>query len=119
MLAMQFSGGYQWNQKQVEWQAAVSQAYALFAEKYPEWSNSLFDEQFLAQSGVTFAAGWQPLDAAGLASAWDKQLGPASPAVSQKRVSDLTPAAADFLKWTRAAYRTAAPELVLTTACIA
>ena len=118
MFEFQFSGHQQWNQKQAQWEAAVGQAYALFAQKYPEWSNSLFDEQFLGQ-GVTLAAGPQPLDTAGLASAWDRQLGPASAAVSQKRVDDLTPAAADFLKWARAAYRTATPEFVPTMTRIA
>lgn len=116
MFELQFSGRYQWNQKQAQWESAVGQAYGLFAQKYPEWSNSLFDEHFLAQGGVTFAGGWQQLDPAGLASAWDRQLGPAAPAVSQKRVDDLTPAAADFLTWARAAYRTATAEFVLATA---
>ncbi|HEY3474010.1 MAG TPA: hypothetical protein VGK56_05325 [Anaerolineales bacterium] len=122
MFELQFSRRYQWNQKQARWQAAVDQAYARFAQKYPEWSNALFDEHFLAQSATTFLAG-QPAttaqDAARVAAAWNQQFGPASPAVSERRIADLTPAAADFLNWTTAAYRAAGQEFAVATPRIA
>lgn len=115
MFEMLLSRQYEGNQKQAQWQFAVSEAYTRFAQMYPEWSNALFDAHFLAQSAGTHLANWESakaLDAATLASAWDRQLGPASPAVCQNRIADLTPAAADFLKWATAAYQFEASQFV-------
>ena len=122
MYTLQFSQQARWNQKQAQWQSAVGEAYALFAQKYPEWSHTLFDEHFVARSAGTFLAERPATTAQAatrVATAWSQQLGPASPAVSQKRIADLTPAAADFLKWAAAAYQATAPEFVLASPRIA
>lgn len=122
MFELHFSRRYQRNQKETQWQSAIDQAYTRFAQKYPGWNNALFDRHFLAQSATTYLSDWQSANAlnpATLASAWDKQLGPASPAVRQNRIADLMPAAADFLNWTTAAYRASGQEFAIATPSIA
>lgn len=82
---------------------ALKQAYASFAGYYPQWVASLFDEYFLNHSATLLMAGYihngrlpQPSE---LALAWDEQLGPASLAIRERRIAELTPVAADFLDW--------------------
>jgi hypothetical protein len=81
---------------------ALHQAQQQFARQYPEWTASLFDEYFLKHNAAPLlvhylqhAAPSTPLE---LATTWDEHLGPASATVRQRRIAELTPAAADFLR---------------------
>ncbi|HEX6387256.1 MAG TPA: hypothetical protein VF177_21530 [Anaerolineae bacterium] len=102
MFELHFNQVYRQNQKQDQWQLAVHQAYASFSQKYPQWSNALFDQHFLTN--------WQSTSfptATKMAAAWDEQLGPATPVIRQRRIAELTPAATDFLNWLEAALQPA------------
>lgn len=82
---------------------AVERAYATFTQRHPELAASLFDEHFLQHgAAAVLTRFWQystPLDADKLATAWAKQLGPASSSVTELRKVELTLVAADFLDW--------------------
>jgi hypothetical protein len=91
------------------WQAALRRAYQRFADQYPEWAASLFDEHFLSQRVAPLMAGYVEQTTlpspAELAIAWDEQLGPANPTIRQRRIAELTVAAAKFLNWFTAELR--------------
>lgn len=84
-------------------QRAIARAYATFTQHHPKLAASLFDEHFLQHGAAAvltrFLQYTTPLDADKLATAWAKQLGPASQAISELRMAELTLAAADFLAW--------------------
>lgn len=82
-------------------QAALRQVYHGFAAQYPDWVAGLFDQHFLLYSAGPVVEQYRqqgtlptPIE---LATAWDRQLGPASEAVRQRRMAELTPVAADLL----------------------
>ncbi len=81
---------------------ALDCAYSQFADRYPHWVTCLFDEHFLKHSAAPLLRHYRqyagPPSPTELAKAWDKQLGPASAAVRERRIAELTPAAADFLE---------------------
>ena len=88
--------------------SAVRCAYVNFTIQYPEWTNSLFDEHFLSHRAKELLAPImkhgsypQPVE---LALAWDEQVGPASDAIRQRRIAEITPAIADFLKMLEAEF---------------
>lgn len=82
---------------------AAERAYATFTRHHPKLAAALFDEHFLRHGAAALLVGfWQHpthLDAAELATAWAKQLGPANSTATELRKVELTLAAADFLDW--------------------
>lgn len=82
---------------------ALKRAYSSFASYYPQWAASLFDEYFLCHGQAALLSGYMQAgrlpQATELALSWEAQLGPASPAVRERRIAELTPVAADFLDW--------------------
>jgi len=65
-------------QTQVQFQLAVQRAYRRFAEQYPCWANSLFDEYFLDSTAAPILAAVYKQDrwpvAYELALAWSAQM---------------------------------------------
>ena len=80
---------------------ALRQTYVRFAQQHPEWVACLFDEHFV-ENDVTMIVeqslkNGSQIDPGELATAWDKQLGPARASVRQRRITELTPIAAAFV----------------------
>ena len=84
-------------------QRAVERAYLIFTKQHAELAAALFDEHFLEHGATSLLTRFlqHPIhvDAAELATAWVKQLGPANLPVTELRMVELTLAAADFLDW--------------------
>ena len=84
--------------------AAINAAFQRFAPQHAEWVDSLFDKDFLQRHGTPVIAAYldgalsRNQTAASLAQRWDRHLGPASIAVRKRRIADITPIAADFLR---------------------
>jgi predicted Rossmann fold nucleotide-binding protein DprA/Smf involved in DNA uptake len=80
---------------------AVIRAYANFAQKYPEWSASHFDEHFLTHDAapLLLRVGYGVASTQGFALAvvWSRQMTWPREEIRQKLVAELTPIAADFL----------------------
>ena len=89
--------------RSVAFRRAFDRAYATFAHHYPEWVASLFDERFLLHNAPPLLDNYlrcsRLAQATQLAQAWNDQLGLADPAVSERRIAELVPVAADFLRW--------------------
>lgn len=83
-------------------QRAIARAYARFSERYPGWSEALFDQHFLYQRLRLLLEGGLTLpDATGLASWWANHIG-LSEASRARWMPDLVPAACVFLELLRA-----------------
>lgn len=74
---------------------AIAQAYAAFAQRYPQWRVDLFDRPFLERR-MGLLKGNLP-DAQSLALCWADHVGLSEPSRSA-RVAELMPAAAFFLQ---------------------
>lgn len=86
--------------KALVFRSTLRRVYSRFAMRYPEWAASLFDEFFVHHTAALLVHYLKEASLpkpAELALAWDKQLGPASPAIRNRRMAELTPAAAKFL----------------------
>jgi hypothetical protein len=81
---------------------AVSRAYATFAQKYPEWSASHFDEHFLTHDAahllLRVGQGIASCTAFALAHVWSQQMMWYNEEKRQRLVAELAPIAADFLR---------------------
>ncbi|MEM7344476.1 MAG: hypothetical protein AAF485_09540 [Chloroflexota bacterium] len=81
--------------------AAIDQVYPVFAARYPALATILFDKHFLKNGGYDVLSGYeigQAPTALDLAQAWEQQLGPAREAVRQRRINEMVPVAAEFLR---------------------
>jgi hypothetical protein len=83
-------------------QQAVSRAHSIFAQRYPEWVASHFDEYFLAHDAAFLllrigqgVASPKPFN---LAYVWSYQMPWLEEETRQKMVAELTPIASDFLR---------------------
>jgi len=86
--------------KALAFRSILHRVYSRFATRYPEWTASLFDEFFVHHTAALLTHYLKEASLptpAELALAWDKQLGPASPAIRNRRIAELAPAAAKFL----------------------
>ena len=86
--------------QRLAFQVALTKAYTAFAEKHPDWAQSLFDEHFLTHSAAPILAlCLQREDTAppeDLAIAWADQMGRRGDA-RQTFIAQIEPVAADFL----------------------
>jgi hypothetical protein len=82
---------------------ALESAQARFRRTYPEWAASFFDEHFVAAHVRPLLTEHLKIDIlpdpVELADEWSGQLWWRSNRARQKRVTELTPAAACFLLW--------------------
>jgi len=89
-------------------QQAVQRAYVNFSTQHPHWVSTLFDEHFVTNSAWSVIKLYlQPGDSPKpmeLAIVWDRQIGPASMAVRVRRITELTPIAANFLAYLEAEF---------------
>ena len=90
-----------WFQKLV-FRRALKRVHTRFAVDHAEWVDDLFDDHFLQRCALPLVMachteGRLPTPTE-LAEAWDKQFNPNPPAVRQKRLSQMTPVAAIFLR---------------------
>ena len=92
-----------WLQKSV-FRTALRRTQTRFAEAYPQWVASLFDEHFVNDRLLPLLEDRylhhqtlpEPVE---LAKTWDKMLELANLEVRQRRIEELTPAARDFIQW--------------------
>jgi hypothetical protein len=87
----------------VAFESALNRAYGRFKERYPEYAASFFANQFPKQNTAallnTYLQNQRLPQASELALTWEEQLGPATLASRNRRLAEMTPAAADFLGW--------------------
>jgi hypothetical protein len=80
---------------------ALEQVIPAFSQTHPEWTATLFDDQFLGQTAKPLLDKYvneAKLPAAvELAEIWDRQLGPASDNVRSRRLAEVMPVATHFL----------------------
>lgn len=80
---------------------AVSQAYTIFAQRYPEWTASYFDEYFLTHDAAFLLArigqGVASPRPFALAYVWSYQMTWFTEETRQRLIAELTPVASDFL----------------------
>lgn len=89
-----------------QFQCAFHCAYRRFAQRYPQWVNRCFDDEFLRRSlgaGRPTTRNSAALSGYQLAWAWDRQFGPLFPeAVRTRQVVELIEIANYFLQLLRA-----------------
>lgn len=92
----------------IAFQIALTRVYTSFARRYPQWSTSLFDEQFLKKHATPslahFLTRTDPPDTAELVSAWADQMG-LQGETREKHIAKLLPATSDFFRWLGAELR--------------
>ena len=97
-------------QTQLQFQRAVRRAYQWFAEQYPCWANSLFDEYFLDSMAAPILAAVYKQDrwpgAYELALAWSAQMDNAVNAKTFARADAAIPVASAFLDHLQAEWTT-------------
>lgn len=76
--------------------AAIQHAYNQLSERYPEWTDSLFDKWFLSHRAAPLLADSTPPTAIELAVAWDQQLG-GSAKRRADRIAKIMPVVSEFL----------------------
>jgi hypothetical protein len=90
---------------------ALHRAWSHLAARYPEAVASLFDEYFLSHAARDLLSVYVQPDASGglrptphqLAAAWEAQMSFSAPQVlRRRRMADMLPVAADFLRWLEA-----------------
>jgi len=93
--------------KQLAFQTALARAYTAFARHYPTWTASLFDKSFLTSEPVIklldelLTRRGRP-DPKEFARLFANHIGQHYPEHRERLIDDVTPAAADFLKWLEA-----------------
>lgn len=89
-------------------QVALAQAFTKFAQSYPSWTSSFFDEHFLKGRAAPLLARFLtpdgPPSSTELASAWADEL-KLKRETREQHIAELTPAASAFVGWLRAALR--------------
>ncbi len=80
---------------------ALPRTYALFAQKYPQWTSVLFDEHFLSHGAAPILQripeDFTAAHSSVLANAWANQMIWYSEESKQRHISELLPAACDFI----------------------
>jgi hypothetical protein len=88
--------------RKVALEVALARTDARFADRYPQWHASFFDDVFLGGPAAPLLAcaltRTEPVRPAELAQAWAQHLGGQT---GQRTTVDIEPAAADFLRWWR------------------
>lgn len=88
--------------QQRTYRQAVSRAYSIFAQRYPEWAASHFDEYFLTHDAAFLLArigqGVTSPRPFTLAYVWSYQMTWFKEETRQRLIAELTPVAADFLR---------------------
>jgi WD40 repeat protein len=93
--------------KQLAFETALARAYTAFARHYPMWTASLFDEYFLKSEPVIellaklLTRRGRP-DPKEFARLFANHIGQHYSEHRERLIDDVTPAAADFLKWLEA-----------------
>ena len=93
--------------KQLAFETALARAYTAFARHYPMWTASLFDEYFLKSEPVIkllaklLTRRGRP-DPKEFACLFANHVGQHYSEHRERLIDDVTPAAADFLKWLEA-----------------
>ena len=81
---------------------ALARANERFADQYPAWAESLFDEHFLTHGAAplmsSYLNGGGSPDSGALARAWAEQLCWPKQETRRKRIAQLTPIIAHFLQ---------------------
>jgi hypothetical protein len=88
--------------KSLAFRSSLKRAYRTFACHYPQWVDVLFDEHFVRHTAAPLLTRYlrqhsTPPSPIELAIAWSDQFATGSP--TRKHISQLTPAAIDFLGW--------------------
>lgn len=100
--------GEAWQRRKLS--TIVRQTYTVFAKRYPESEDSLFDVWFLSYSAAPllerYVSGPTPPTAMEMAVAWERQLG-CSPADRKGRIARMLPATTAFLTMLEEALSTA------------
>jgi hypothetical protein len=93
--------------KQIAFETALARAYTAFARNYPMWAASLFDEHFLTSKPViellaTLLTPSGRPDPKEFARLFANHISQHYSEHRERLIDDVTPAAADFLKWLEA-----------------
>jgi hypothetical protein len=92
---------------------AVSRAYTIFAQRYPEWAASHFDEYFLTHDAAflldRIGQGVASPGPFALAYVWSHQMTWFKEETRQRLIAELTPVASDFLRLLEAELRIREP----------
>ena len=88
-------------------QAALRQIYPSFATQNPAWVANLFDQHFLLHCASPMVEHYREHDTLPtpikLATTWDRQFGPTSEPIRQRRMAEFIPVAANLLELVEAA----------------
>jgi hypothetical protein len=95
------------DEKQLAFETALARTYTAFARNYPMWAASLFDEHFLTSKPViellaTLLTPSGRPDPKEFARLFANHISQHYSEHRERLIDDVTPAAADFLKWLEA-----------------
>lgn len=78
-------------------EALVNQAYRVFEEHFPGWSDFLFDETFLAEHTAPMLESYGSIAPNDLVNAWAAQIHWQDDTIREQRITELLPVATHFL----------------------